>query len=210
MEDILFDYHTPAIGLPNAVEDEVRPAPPPYWRNQVLMGAALRTEAACAHLPRGVEPNRPIINVQPFGLPFGVWREPESPEGAIGDPLVDSAPLCGSQTRIPDAEIHAVLNAALHPEILIGDPGYQQQGGGALGSNQSPPMLPPTRANSRTGILHNGQGVPPRVPGNHLPPRLQPVRARPLGQSNPEPSLRAPSCTMVEPVAGHQVPHHQF
>ena len=30
VEDILFDYHAPAIGPPNAVEDEVRPAPPPY------------------------------------------------------------------------------------------------------------------------------------------------------------------------------------
>ena len=57
VEDILFDYHTPANGLPNAAEDEVCPAPPPYRRNQVLLDAAERMEAAHAHLPRGVVPN---------------------------------------------------------------------------------------------------------------------------------------------------------
>ena len=78
-------------------------------------------EAACAHLPRGVVPNQPVIAVHHFGLPFGVRRELENPKGAIQDPLVDSAPLCGSQIRIPDAEIHAVLSAALRPKIPIGD-----------------------------------------------------------------------------------------
>ena len=82
-------------------------------------------EAACTHLPRGVVPNHPIIAVHPFGLPIGVRREPENPEGAIQDPLVNSAPLCGSQIRIPDAEIHTVLRAALRPEIPIGDPGHE-------------------------------------------------------------------------------------
>ena len=108
-------------------------------------------EAACANPPVG---GVLIFNIQPFGLPFGVWREPENPEGAIQDPLVDSAPLCGSQIRIPDAEIHAVLSAALRPEIPIGDLRYERRGGGALGSNQSPPTPPPTRANSSAGILY--------------------------------------------------------
>ena len=96
VEDILFDYDTPAIGLPNAVEDEVHPAPPPY-HSQVIVDATQHMEAARAHLPRGVVPNQPIIAVHPFGLPFRVWREPENPEGAIQDPLVDSAPLCTNQ-----------------------------------------------------------------------------------------------------------------
>ena len=82
-------------------------------------------EAACAHLPRGVVPNQPIINIQPFGLPFGVRREPECPEGVIWNPLVDSAPLCANQNRIPDTKVHAALSAALYPEIPIGNPGYQ-------------------------------------------------------------------------------------
>ena len=125
VEDILFNYHTPTNGLPNAVEDEVHPAPPPYRCNQVLLDAAQRMEAARAHLPRGVVPNQPLFNIQPFGLPTGVRREPENPEGAIRDPLVDSAPFCGGQTRIRDAEIHAVLSAALHPEIPIGNPGHE-------------------------------------------------------------------------------------
>ena len=125
VEDILFNYHTPANGLPNAVEDEVHPAPPPYQRNQALLDAALHMEAARAHPPRGVVPNQPIIAVHPFGLPTGVQREPENPEGAIWDPLVDSAPLCRSQIRIPDAEIHVVLSAALRPKIPIGDPSHE-------------------------------------------------------------------------------------
>ena len=125
MEDILFNYHTPTIGLPNVVEDEVHPTLHPY-RSQVITDAARCMEAACTHLPRGVVPNQPIIAVHPFGLPFGVWREPENPEGVIQDPLVDSAPLCASQIRIPDAEIHVVLSAALHPEIPISDLGYQR------------------------------------------------------------------------------------
>ena len=53
VEDILFNYHTPAIGPPNAAEDEVCPAPPPY-RSQVIADAARHMEDACAHLPRGV------------------------------------------------------------------------------------------------------------------------------------------------------------
>ena len=163
-------------------------------------------EAACANPPVG---GVLIFNIQPFGLPFGVWREPENPEGAIRDPLVDSAPLCGSQIRIPDAEIHMVLSAALRPEIPIGDPGHEQQGGGALGRNQSLPTPPPTRANSPTGILRNGRRVPPQVQRDHLPPRRQLVRAQPLGQPYPEPSLRAPSRAMVELVAGRKVPHYQ-
>ena len=69
--------------------------------------------------------NQPVINIQPFGLPFGIWREPENPEGVIQDPLVDSAPLCTNQIRIPDTEVHATLSAALYPEIPIGDLGYQ-------------------------------------------------------------------------------------
>ena len=56
VEDILFDYHTPAIGPPNAVEDEVRPAPPPY-RVQVVADTAQCMETAHTHLPRGVVPN---------------------------------------------------------------------------------------------------------------------------------------------------------
>ena len=120
VEDILFDYHLPAIGQPNAEEVEAaRPALPPYWCNQVLLDAVQRMEAARAHLPRGVVPN---INVQPFG----VQREPENPEGAIRDPLVDSAPSCGDQIQIPDTEVHATLSAALYPEICFGDPSYQQ------------------------------------------------------------------------------------
>ena len=79
-------------------------------------------EAARAFPPRREGPN---IVVHPYGLPFEVRREPENPEGAIQDPLVNSAPSCGSQIRIPDAEIHMVLSAALHPEIPIGDPGYE-------------------------------------------------------------------------------------
>ena len=98
VEDILFDYHLPAIGQPNAEEvGAAHPAPPPYRRNQVLLDAAQRMEDACAHLPRGVVPNQPTFNVQPFGLPTGVRREPENPEGAIQDPLVDSTPSCGDQ-----------------------------------------------------------------------------------------------------------------
>ena len=83
-------------------------------------------EAACTHLPRGVVPNQPIINVWPFGLPFGVQREPKSPEGVIRDPLVDSAPLCARQIQIPNTEVHAALSVALYPEIPIGDPSYQR------------------------------------------------------------------------------------
>ena len=46
VEDILFVYQTPANGLPNMVEDEVHPALPPYWCNQVLLDAAQCMEAA--------------------------------------------------------------------------------------------------------------------------------------------------------------------
>ena len=80
-------------------------------------------ETARANLPMG---GGPIFNVQHFGLPIGIRREPENPEGAIWDPLVDSAPLRGNQIRIPDAEIHAVLSAALRPEIPISNPGYER------------------------------------------------------------------------------------
>ena len=200
VEDILFNSHTPTIGLPNAVENEVRPAPPPYVQ---------RIGAARAHLPRGVELNQPFIyNLQPFGLPTGVQREPENPEGAIQDPLVDSAPLCANQIRIPDTEIHAILSAALCPEIPIGNPSYQRQGGRALGSNQSPPTPPPTRANSSAGI-HNGPRIPPQVQRDHLPSRRQLARARPLGQPYPRPPPRAPPRAVVEPLAGREVPHNQ-
>ena len=52
VEDILFDYHTTAVGLSHAAEDEVRPAPPPYHR-QVINDAARVMEAARANLPMG-------------------------------------------------------------------------------------------------------------------------------------------------------------
>ena len=199
MEDILFDYHLPAIGQPHVEEVEAAHPAPPSYRRQVFNDTARLMEAARAFPHRREGPN---IVVHPYGLPFEVWREPENPEGAIRDPLVNSTPSCGSQIRIPDAEIHVVLSAALHPEIPIGDPGYERRGGGALGSNQSPPTLPLTRANSPAEILCNGRRVPPRVQHDHLPPRCQPVRAQPLGQPYPEPPPCVPPCAMVEPLAG--------
>ena len=39
MEDVLFDFHTPAIGPPNVVEDEVHPAPPPHCQQPILDAA---------------------------------------------------------------------------------------------------------------------------------------------------------------------------
>ena len=72
MEDILFDYHPPAIGQPNADEDEVLHALPPYPNcQQSLVGAAQ------ADYPIGVMPN---LRNRPFGLPMGIQREPEGPE----------------------------------------------------------------------------------------------------------------------------------
>ena len=93
VEDILFNYYTPAIGPPNVVENEVLYALPPY-RHQPLRDAVWCVEDAHAHLPRGVVPN---IKVCPFGLPTGIWREPKNPQGAIQDPLVDCAPACTTQ-----------------------------------------------------------------------------------------------------------------
>ena len=56
---------------------------------------------------------------------MGIQREPKNPEGANWHPPADCAPLCTTQIRIPDTEVHATLSAALYPEIHIGDPGYQ-------------------------------------------------------------------------------------
>ena len=200
VEDIPFDYNPPTIGHPNADENEVLRALPPYPNcQQPLM------EAAQIHYPTGVIPN---LGNWLFGLPTVIQREPECPEGAVRDPLVDCAPSCMNQIRIPDTEVHATLSAALYPEIPISNPSYERGGGGASGRNQPPPTPPPTRANSPTGIPNNGQ-IPLRAQCDHLPPRCQPARAQPLGQPYPRPPPRAPPRAVMEPLAGCEVPSNQ-
>ena len=91
---------SPLFGLPNAEEIEVLRAPPPY-----LAPERPPTEAAW----------NPLLNLGncPFGLPSGVRRQPDSPQGTTPeDPPSNS-------NEITDAELAMAIRDALYPAIRV-------------------------------------------------------------------------------------------
>ena len=104
--DIFFDQDVPTIGLPNAVDEVVLRAPPPYLAPEPPLAEAARN---------------PLLNLgnRPFGLPSVIRRQPDSPQGTtLEDPLSD-------RNVITDTELAAAISGALYPMITIGNPDNQ-------------------------------------------------------------------------------------